>query len=261
MSTSRLLSREKEYAWLQAVSICLCADCRAYSRWVAEEYTSVSSSMVHFLCSRVIPPVPRPSLPHFTLVRLFLEKCSNDDILKMRLHLNHYFEYFVGLGGAGYLVLYNCIKKMCIYGDAGQCFERMTKSCMEMKAKAESSAKSSEEEGTKGGIIAVHSQMIEWSRQCSKRQREMESMLRGRREYDGEPLEFDKIFSDLTKEFETTTLLKEECPDHIWYKSPHVVATIFTRLGAMFKDNSSVSFKNIEINRGFAMSMFDQLFP
>ncbi|RVW43700.1 hypothetical protein CK203_080511 [Vitis vinifera] len=194
LATSKLLIREKEYAWLQATSTCLCAECRAYSRWVAEEYTSASSSMVPFLHSRVLRPVSRPSLPHFILVRLFLERCSHDDLLKMRLYLNHYFEYFLGSGGAGFLVLFNCIKKMCIYGDAARY------------------------KGAKG-IIAVHSRMIDWSHQCSARQREMEDMLRGRREYDGEPLDFDKIFATLTKEFETTTAVKEECPNDIWFNS------------------------------------------
>ncbi|KAJ9688903.1 hypothetical protein PVL29_014519 [Vitis rotundifolia] len=259
LATSKLLIREKEYAWLQATSTCLCAECRAYSRWVAEEYTSASSSMVPFLHSRVLRPVSRPSLPHFILVRLFLERCSHDDLLKMRLYLNHYFEYFLGSGGAGFLVLFNCIKKMCIYGDAARCFERMAKDSIEMKVKAESSAKLSDK-GAKG-IIAVHSRMIDWSHQCSARQREMEDMLRGRREYDGEPLDFDKIFAALTKEFETTTAVKEECPNDIWYKSPHVVAIIFGRLEAMFTENSRVAFENVETNRGFAISLFDQLLP
>uniref|UniRef100_A0A5B7BHV7 Uncharacterized protein n=1 Tax=Davidia involucrata TaxID=16924 RepID=A0A5B7BHV7_DAVIN len=94
---------------------------KACSGIIPKEDSPVVSFMAHFVpdqqaCACKTSSCHR-SLPHYELVKLFLRRCSPYDLTKMRLHLNHYLDYFIGRGNGVHLILNHSINHMCSIGD------------------------------------------------------------------------------------------------------------------------------------------------
>ncbi|WJZ98266.1 hypothetical protein VitviT2T_016805 [Vitis vinifera] len=244
LTSSKLLIGKREHAFLGSSPMCGCPVCQTHT----EQYAPAYSFMAHFMPNEVPSKDSNSSLPHFIFVRFFLERCGRDDLLEMRLYLYHYFEYFLGSEVPGSLVrIRNSIKKMCIYGDAAQCYERMANKCMEMKGKTDT-------------MVVVHDRAAQRSHQYGAKRREVVDMLSGREAYDGEPLNLDKIFDAFTEEFQKMSDVSEDLLKDMNYRTVQNAAIMFDRLEKSYIKGGSEALKELATNRCNAISMFDGFF-
>ena len=254
MSSSKLLVGKRVYAAYGYSYMCGCPDCQIHT----EEYAKAYSFMAHFMPNEVPSKDSNSSVPHFIYVRFFLEQCGRDDLLETRLNLYHYFEYFDGWGsGSGSDVgsrdesllvrIRNSINKMCIYGDAAECYEKMAKKCMEMKGKTHT-------------MVVVHDRAAHRSHQYGAKRREVVDMLGGREVYCGEPLNLDKIFDAFTKEFRKRSDVSEFSLKDMNYRTVQNAAIMFERLEKSYSKGGTEALKELAANRCDAISIFDQFF-
>ncbi|KAJ9688901.1 hypothetical protein PVL29_014517 [Vitis rotundifolia] len=244
LTSSKLLIGKREHAFLGSSPMCGCPECQTHT----EQYAPAYSFMAHFMPNEVRSKDSNSSLPHFIFVRFFLERCGRDDLLEMRLYLYHYFEYFLGSEVGGSLVrIRNSIKKMCIYGDAAQCYERMANKCIEMKGKTDT-------------MVVVHDRAAQRSHQYGAKRREVVDMLSGREAYDGEPLNLDKIFDAFTEEFQKMSDVSEDLLKDMNYRTVQNAAIMFDRLEKSYIKGGSEALKELATNRCNAISMFDGFF-
>lgn len=240
LTSSKLLIGKTKYAFYGSSNPCECSDC--------QQYAQAYSFLAHFMPNEVPSKDSNPNLPHFIFVRFFLEQCGHDDLLEMRLNLYHYFDYFLGSEIGGSLVrVRDSIKKMCIYGDAAQCYEKMANKCMEMKGKTDT-------------MVVVHDRAAQRSHQYGAKRREVVDMLNGREVYCGEPLNLDKIFEAFTKEFRKRSDVSEDLLKDMNYRTVQNATIMFDRLEKSYSKGGSEALKELATNRCDTISLFDGFF-